>query len=149
MERPNIKDFFHEKADLETVHSEYTKSPHLYSYSSALDRYIDYLEDKYLKDKDIEVRKQVFMQKVANFKGQYPDEMLREFYDYWTEHGERDRKFRKEKEKSFDVSKRLARWYKNYKPSKNQPTVNRQTEETVRKNLEEVGEDFINQIRGK
>ena len=46
MKRPNIKDYFHEKTDLETVHSEYTKSLHLYSYSSALDRYIDYLEDE-------------------------------------------------------------------------------------------------------
>jgi len=46
MKRPEIKDFFHEKTDLETVHSEYTKSPHLFSYSSDLDRYIDYLEDQ-------------------------------------------------------------------------------------------------------
>jgi len=44
MKRPKIKDYFPEKTDLETVHSEYTKSPHLFSYSSALDRYIDYLE---------------------------------------------------------------------------------------------------------
>jgi len=44
MKRPKIKDYFHEKTDLETVHREYTKSPHLYSYASALDSYIDYLE---------------------------------------------------------------------------------------------------------
>jgi len=44
MKRPKIKDFFSEKTDLETVHSEYNKSPHLYSYASALDVYIDYLE---------------------------------------------------------------------------------------------------------
>ena len=46
MERPNIKDFFAEKTDLDTVHKEYTHSPHLYSYASALDRYIDWLEDE-------------------------------------------------------------------------------------------------------
>jgi len=46
MKRPKIKDFFHEKTDLETVHSEYTKSPHLYSYASDLDRYIDDLEEQ-------------------------------------------------------------------------------------------------------
>ena len=46
MKRPKIKDFFHEKTDLEIVHSEYTKSPHLFSYVSALDRYVDYLEDQ-------------------------------------------------------------------------------------------------------
>ena len=41
MKRPKIKDYFHEKTDLETVHSEYTKSPHLYSYASDLDSYIE------------------------------------------------------------------------------------------------------------
>ena len=51
MKRPKIKDYFHEKTDLETVHSEYTKSPHLYSYSSALDMYIDYLEEPNNKSK--------------------------------------------------------------------------------------------------
>ena len=49
MKRPEIKDFFQEKTDLETVHSEYTKSPNLYSYSNALDMYIDYLEEQFEK----------------------------------------------------------------------------------------------------
>ena len=51
MKRPKIKDYFHEKTDLETVHSEYTKSPHLYSYASDLDMYIDYLEEQLEKPK--------------------------------------------------------------------------------------------------
>jgi len=46
MERPNIKDYFAEKGDVKTVHNEYIKSPHLYSYASNLDRYVDYLEDE-------------------------------------------------------------------------------------------------------
>jgi hypothetical protein len=46
MERPKIKDYFAEKAGVKTVHNEYTNSPHLYSYASNLDRYVDYLEDK-------------------------------------------------------------------------------------------------------
>ena len=46
MKRPKIKDYFHEETDLETVHRIYTKSPHLFSYASALDMYIDYLEDQ-------------------------------------------------------------------------------------------------------
>jgi hypothetical protein len=46
MERPNIKDYFAEKADVKTVHNEYINSPHLYSYASNLDSYVDYLEDK-------------------------------------------------------------------------------------------------------
>ena len=119
MKRPNIKDFFAEKTDLEAVHSEYTKSPHLYSYSSALDRYIDYLEEKLTPKKgDIEIRKEKFMDKIAVFLNEYGREMLREFYDYWTEHGENDRKFRAEKEKSFNIGLRLKRWARNYKPNK-------------------------------
>lgn len=51
MERPKIKEYFAEKSDVKTVHSEYMNSPHLYSYSSALDSYIDYLEDKFLNCK--------------------------------------------------------------------------------------------------
>ena len=39
-------DDFSEKTDLGNVHGEYTKSPHLYSYASYLDRYIDYLEEQ-------------------------------------------------------------------------------------------------------
>lgn len=101
------------------------------------------------KKGDIDERKYKFMQKVGTYLEKYPKEMLREFYDYWTEHGENDKKFRKEKEKSFDISKRLARWYKNYSPRKNSNTLNRQTEETVRENLKEVGEDFINNLRKK
>jgi hypothetical protein len=46
MERPKIKDYFAEKANITTVHNEYINSPHLYSYASNLDRYVDYLEDK-------------------------------------------------------------------------------------------------------
>jgi len=46
MKRPKIKDYFPEKTDLETVHFEYTKSPHLYSYAIDLDMYIDYLEEQ-------------------------------------------------------------------------------------------------------
>ena len=53
MKRPKIKDYFPEKTDLENVHSEYTKSPHLYSYASALDRYIDYLEEQLEKNEQL------------------------------------------------------------------------------------------------
>lgn len=98
---------------------------------------------------DIQSRKDKFMEKVAKFTNDYPKEMLREFYDYWTEHGENDRKFRMEKEKSFDISKRLARWAKNSKFSANEKpkTINRQTEETIRKNAELIPTDFIDKIR--
>lgn len=59
----------------------------------------------------IEEREQNFMIKVANVgKGVYPDEMLRKFFDYWTEKNENGKKMRFEKEKVFDIKKRLATW---------------------------------------
>ena len=43
--------------------------------------------------------------------------MLNDFYLYWTEHGDKDKKMRFEKEKSFGLSQRLATWNKNnFKP---------------------------------
>lgn len=101
---------------------------------------------------DIQERKTLFMEKVAKFTNDYPREMLREFFDYWSEHGENDRKFRMEKEKSFDISKRLARWAKNSKFSTNakkQQTINRQTEETIRKNSELISTEFIDRIKNQ
>jgi len=64
MKRPEIKDYFPEKTDLETVHSEYTKSPHLYSYSSALDRYIDE------KDNEINELKRM-LKEVRSYMGSF------------------------------------------------------------------------------
>jgi len=53
--------------------------------------------------------------------------MIRDFYDYWTEHGEKDKKMRYEKETSFNLDARLNRWNKNVqernKPKFNAPTT--------------------------
>lgn len=66
---------------------------------------------------DLLKRKEGFVYDVSLFF-EYSEEMRKDFSDYWTEHGKNDRKMRFEKEKSFDISKRLARWSKNNK-SKN------------------------------
>lgn len=64
------------------------------------------------ESKTIEERKNDFMQEVAD-KGldKYPREMLRAFFDYWTEHNENGRKMRFEMQKVFNISGRLATWY--------------------------------------
>ena len=61
--------------------------------------------------KNIDERKDKFKAEVLLYQGQYPDYMLIEFYEYWSECG--GRKMRFEKEKTFEVSKRLARWSNN------------------------------------
>ena len=36
--------------------------------------------------------------------------MLKDFFEYWTEHGPKDKKMRYEKQTSFDISRRLKTW---------------------------------------
>ena len=60
-----------------------------------------------------EQRKKEFYESLAPFIGTYTKEMLRDFYEYWTEHGENDRLVKHEKKDSFSVSRRLANWHRN------------------------------------
>jgi hypothetical protein len=81
------------------------------------------------KDKEYNIaeRKQEFAFKLTSFVDTYGKSMIRDFYDYWTEHGERDKKMRYEKETSFNLDARLNRWNKNVqernKPKFNAPTT--------------------------
>jgi len=43
------------------------------------------------------------------------DFIKKKFFDYWSEHGEKDKKMRFEKEKSFDIGLRVERWLNNQK----------------------------------
>jgi len=86
-------------------------------------------EKKVKESKDIKERKKDFAEKLAGFKETYSSELLRAFYEYWTEHGENDKKMRFEKEKSYDIKRRLATWKnreKNFKPKNDIPTVEEQ-----------------------
>jgi hypothetical protein len=77
--------------------------------------------------KDINKRKQEFAWDLTSFVDTYGKAMIREFYDYWTEHGEKDKKMRFEKQTSFNLEARLVRWNKNVqernKPKFNAPTT--------------------------
>lgn len=65
--------------------------------------------------KTLDQRKQEFGQWIAECKGDYERDLLKEFYLYWTEKNPNGRKMRYEKEKTFDVCRRLATWAKNSK----------------------------------
>jgi hypothetical protein len=77
--------------------------------------------------KDIYKRKQEFASQLTSFVDTYGKQMIRDFYDYWTEHGEKDKKMRYEKQTSFNLDARLNRWNKNVqernKPKFNAPTT--------------------------
>lgn len=62
---------------------------------------------------ELKDRKLAFGMQLKPFSGTYPRPMLVEFYNYWTETKEGGRKMRFEKEKTFEIAKRLARWKRN------------------------------------
>jgi hypothetical protein len=64
-------------------------------------------------DNVISFRKDIFMNELRSFANTYSTEMLREFFDYWSEHKPNGKKMRFEMEKTWDISKRLERWSKN------------------------------------
>ena len=89
--------------------------------------------------KDINSRKQDFYKSLIPFLSQYDKELLKEFFEYWSEHGEKDRKFRKEKEKSFNTELRLKTWFKRSKEFKK--------EKSSAKKEKVLASDIIKQIK--
>ena len=71
--------------------------------------------------KTIGYREVMFKRKVSEFAEQYPKDMRVQFADYWTESG--GNKLRFEKEKVFDIGRRLSRWSKN-NFNKKEETIN-------------------------
>ena len=65
-----------------------------------------------LKIKEREEREKKFYKSLIPFLNTYPKEMLREFYDYWSEPNKSQTKMRYESEKTWDLPRRLARWAK-------------------------------------
>lgn len=55
-------------------------------------------------------RKEVFYQSLIPFVGKYPKEMIRAFFDYWSELNKSGTKMRYELEKTWELQKRLATW---------------------------------------
>jgi hypothetical protein len=77
-------------------------------------RHTDNNDNNYNKvNKTIEDRKAEFKNSLSHFLNDFEKDLLNEFYKYWTEHGEKDRKMRFEKERSFNIKLRLEKWLKN------------------------------------
>ena len=77
------------------------------------------------KGKTLEERKESFVEDVLMVFGDsdYHYTMIREFYDYWTEHNEGGKKMRFEMSKNqpFSIKRRLSTWAKNQKKFNNEP----------------------------
>ena len=67
--------------------------------------------------KDIVYRKAEFTNSLSLFldknPNKYSKDMYHAFFEYWTEHGENDKKMRFEKERSFGIKRRLGTWQRN------------------------------------
>ena len=61
--------------------------------------------------KNIEERKKDFYAELTVFVNDFPKEMIRDFYNYWTEHGLNDKKMRFEKQNTFGLKQRLNVWF--------------------------------------
>ena len=71
---------------------------------------------------DTEKRKKIFYQELVPYVETYGRAMVREFFDYWSEPNKSRSKMRYEQEKTWDLSRRLARWAnhnKDYKSNGN------------------------------
>jgi len=80
----------------------------------------------YYKDsvkKTIEDRKGLFRTRLVVYLSDYSESFLNDFFEYWSEHGERDKKMRFEKETSFDISRRLKTWKRNQDKFNKQPST--------------------------
>lgn len=64
------------------------------------------------KLKAIGEREKAFVSKVNAHVGQYGEKEISDFCLYWTERNENGTKMRFEKEKVFEIPRRLARWHK-------------------------------------
>ena len=86
-------------------------------------------EDK-TRPKTLENRKTIFKENLSKHKDKFEVKTLNDFYSYWTEHGEDDKKMRFEKQTSFSIGRRLGTWKtneKNYNGFKSNTKDNRAT----------------------
>ena len=65
------------------------------------------------KDKDINKRVELFYDDIKKYLDKYSKDMLREFFDYWSELNKSKTKMKCEMEKTWDLGKRLVRWSNN------------------------------------
>ena len=78
------------------------------------------VNDNVIKVNNIEERKLKFADTLKPFVSIYGKDLIRDFYNYWTEPNASNTKYKKELQKTWDTKRRLENWVKNdktfYKP---------------------------------
>ena len=80
-------------------------------------------------------RQRVFYNELISYLDKYTPELVRSFYDYWSEPNQTGTKMRRELEKTWDTGKRLARWQRSEKPTNGTPESRRDDAEAIIRRL--------------
>jgi hypothetical protein len=83
---------------------------------------------------NLESRKNKFIEDLKSFVDVYGKEMVRKFFDYWSELNKSQTKMRWELEKTFEISKRLATWAsrdKTFSPKQEQDIIPHKPEKSI------------------
>ena len=91
------------------VHHSNTNSNNINKESISINRNTKEKDGKN-REQDKAERAKVFYNRLIDYVDKYGAQMVREFYDYWTESNATGAKMRFEMEKVFDVGRRLATW---------------------------------------
>lgn len=87
----------------------------------------DLIDDEKAKRKSIEERQNDFLNSLRLFYPAYTKELLKEFYDYWTESNPSRTKMKFELNNTWDTSRRLKTWFNNSQKFNNGNTKNYKT----------------------
>jgi len=83
------------------------------------------VNDNVKEHNSIDSRKLKFAHTLKEFVPEYGSEMVRDFYDYWTEPNKTNKKFRQELQKTWSLERRLKTWNSNnFNKNKNGKQIN-------------------------
>lgn len=85
----------------------------VFVFDNDIDTEKDILLEKETKINKLNKRQKDFYDELTPFVGQYEKEMIRAFYNYWSEQTSTGFKMRKETEKTWETKKRLETWNRN------------------------------------
>ncbi len=95
-------------------------------------------------------RRDEFYKSLIPFLSQYGKDMIRDFFDYWSEQNKSGTQMRFEKQPTWEVAKRLATWNKrdtfknqNNGNTKIQSTSSREAKEQSRRNLVKLADQIL------
>lgn len=95
---------------------------------------------------DIDSRKTNFAHTLTPYIEQYGKEMIRDFYEYWTETNDNGKKFKREMQKTWNLERRLRTWNSNnFNSNKNgKSKTNGATSEEIATTLNFIHENWDN-----